>query len=165
MKCSLEEGVRAIASAGATRCGDESVNGGVCSLKCKERIRACVLAATATRAAFYAIWSNNYEDGVGTRRAVVGRVLDDGTYELRWFTYEFSSGYDGRTETRYAPARERWTSNTCEQILDLHDIVCPNQDATPAATLGCRMSRAEREDDLELGCREPRNVATCEDSR
>jgi hypothetical protein len=160
MKCHLEDDVLPLVGNDATPCGNEQLNGGVCGTDCEERIRTCVLAATRDRRSFYAIWSNNYRDGFGTRRAVFGLRGADGSYGLRWFAYELHSGYD--RSTKIGPTRTRWTSMVCDEIGDLHGVC--SRDEEPSDP-GCRPSRNERYLDLELACRGAVPAGSCEDAQ
>jgi hypothetical protein len=164
LRCPLDEAVLSATVPGAVECGgpDSGVDGQ--GSDHGEQLRTCVLAAARDHAPFYALWTNNMTDGVGTRRGIAGRPTIAG-YELRWFAYQLVSGYDPTGHSSDTRTHERWTSDACPALVDLR-AVCPWQGAPTAEAAqipACRASRSERHDDLELACATRARVGACSD--
>ena len=148
--CWIESGIATYGDPMVRQNCGEDLGEGVCGEQCKQRVRRCVLGSLGERRPFSVVWTNNLIDGIGTRRAVVGRHGDAG-YEVTWLEYNFVSGYDANAGTM-GKARADVKVRFCYDLEDLLET-CDERLSAPSAL--CAKGRAKIRDDAWLHCEGP----------
>lgn len=150
--CSLEGALSTFGDkTTAPGCG-HGIAGGVCDEGCKEGIRKCVLESARAMQPFAVAWTNAMVNGVGTRRAVVGRAATskEGApiFEVTWLDYVWINGFDA-VEATMTKHRVRITAHYCTDIADLQQSCDPR---LPNLSPLCGQSSKQTADDAWMHC-------------
>ena len=125
----------------------------ICGDACRDAVRACVLSSLVAGRQFTAAWTNEMVDGVGTRRAVVGRLVpvpgapdDKRVLEITWFELTWATGFDADRATM-AKKRARVIRRRCADVTDVVASCDPRLGAP-----GPRCASRALADDAGMSC-------------
>ena len=150
--CSMEGAIATFGPPSTTRGCGQPLTDGVCDEGCRASVRKCVLESAHAARPFVVAWTNAMVDGVGTRRAVVGRngKSAEGApiFEVTWLDYTWINGFDAVSATM-TKHRVRISARFCTDIADLQQECDPR---LPTASPLCGQSAKQSTDDAWMRC-------------
>ncbi|MFO0672353.1 MAG: hypothetical protein U0235_22465 [Polyangiaceae bacterium] len=142
--CSLERVLAPLADVAAPLNCRSAPADSLCDDACRDAVRACVIESRRAGRPFMVAWTNTMVDGVGTRRAVVGRAVPPPsdtpdakpTIDVTWFELTWVTGFDVDRATM-AKKRVRVVRRRCQDVADVV-ASCDPQLGAPAPRCASR---------------------------